>query len=104
RLCDVDELPFRAVPGMADPSIDGHRGSLRLGTWAAHTVLVFAGRLHYYEGHPWCRVVRPIHTACELGAKTLLVTNAAGGIRADLSAGDLMAITGYCTWTDGEVW
>ena len=104
RLGDVDGLPFDAIPGMAVPSVEGHRGSLRVGTWIGQAVLVFAGRLHYYEGHPWCRVLRPIHMASELGVQALLITNAAGGIRADLGAGDLMAIIGHCAWTDSQAW
>src|SRR5271157_1065114 len=85
RLADVHELPFRQVPELEAPSIPGHRGALLHGEWAGQPVLIFAGRLHAYEGHPWRRVVQPVRIAYELGAEVLLVTNAAGGIRADLN-------------------
>jgi purine-nucleoside phosphorylase len=109
RLDDVVELPFGALAGMNAPSVPGHRGVLLLGRWAGVPVLVFAGRLHGYEGHAWRTVVQPIHIAHELGASILLATNAAGGIRADLQPGDLLAIRAHvdCTrerwWRDPEV-
>jgi purine-nucleoside phosphorylase len=104
RMWEVREVPFRGVPGLEGPSIPGHRGSLLLGDWAGQAVLVFSGRLHYYEGHPWRRVVQPVHIARELGAEILLVTNAAGGIRADLNPGDLMAIRDHIEWTRPYCW
>ena len=104
RLTDDRALPFDAVPGLASPSVVGHHGVLHLGRWAGRPVIVFAGRLHYYEGHPWSRVVRPVHVARELGAEMLLITNAAGGICADLGPGDLMAITAHIAWTDPTAW
>jgi purine-nucleoside phosphorylase len=104
RLTDVVELPFGAIPGMDSPSVAGHRGALLLGTWAGVSVLVFAGRLHYYEGHPWRNVLQPIHIARELGASILVATNAAGGIRDDLHPGDLMAIHGHLDCTRPHWW
>jgi purine-nucleoside phosphorylase len=99
RLCDAAELPFAAVPGLPAPSVTGHRGTLLHGMWGTVPVLVFAGRLHYYEGHSWQTVLRPIQVAHELGAPMLIVTNAAGGIRADLQPGDLLAIRGHLDCT-----
>jgi purine-nucleoside phosphorylase len=104
RLHDAIELPFRQVPELDAPSIPGHRGALLLGQWTGAAVLVFAGRLHGYEGHPWRRVLQPVRIAHELGAQVLLVTNAAGGIRADLNPGDLMAIRDHIEWTRHDYW
>jgi len=104
RMQGAIALPYGQVPDMETPSIPGHRGALMLGAWAGQTVLVFAGRLHAYEGHPWRRVVQPVHVARVLGAETLLVTNAAGGIRVDLGAGDLMAIRDHIEWTRPDCW
>ncbi|MSU79882.1 MAG: purine-nucleoside phosphorylase [Gemmataceae bacterium] len=104
RLTDAVELPFGSVPDMGASSVPGHRGVLLLGRWVGVPVLVFAGRLHYYEGYPWRRVVQPIHIAHELGASILMATNAAGGIRADLAPGDLMAITGHIDATRPNWW
>ncbi len=104
RLVDVAVLPFGAVPGMNATSVVGHRGVLLLGTWASVSVLVFAGRLHGYEGHPWRSVVQPIHITHELGASILLATNAAGGIRDDSQPGDLMAIRAHLDCTREHWW
>jgi purine-nucleoside phosphorylase len=103
-LEDICAVPFHAIPDMAEPTIPGHRGSLLLGEWAGQTVLIFSGRLHGYEGHPWRRVVRPVQIAHELGAHVLLVTNAAGGIRPDLNPGDLMAICDHIDLTRPGRW
>ena len=104
RLADVVALPFGAIAGMETTGIAGHRGELLLGSWAAASVLLFSGRLHYYEGHPWRRVVQPIHVARELGASIFLATNAAGGIRADLMPGDLMALHAHLDGTREHWW
>jgi purine-nucleoside phosphorylase len=104
RLTDAIELPFASLPGMNASSVLGHRGVLLLGSWAGVPVLVFAGRLHYYEGHPWRNVLQPIQIAHELGASILVATNAAGGIRDDLQPSDLMAIRGHLDCTRPQWW
>jgi purine-nucleoside phosphorylase len=105
RLAAVVEVPFADVPQLdSGATVAGHRGSMLLGTWAEQVVLVFAGRLHYYEGHPWPRVVRPVQLAHELGVRALVVTNAAGGIRADLASGTLMALNGHLDCTQPHWW
>lgn len=111
-LCEVADcldrpvsVPFLEVPALKDrASVAGHKGSLTLGDWAGRHVLVFEGRLHYYEGHPWRKVVMPVQMAHELGARVLLLTNAAGGIRDDLVPGSLMAITDHIEWTRPYCW
>ncbi len=104
RLEDAVELPFGNVPGMETSGVAGHRGVLLLGQWSNVPVLVFAGRLHYYEGHAWRRVVQPVHIVHELGASILVATNAAGGIRDDLQPGDLMALSGHLDGTRENWW
>jgi purine-nucleoside phosphorylase len=103
-LANTIEVSFGAIPGLETPTVSGHRGSLMLGEWAGQVVLVFAGRLHAYEGQPWQRVVQPVRIASELGCECLLVTNAAGGIRGDLNAGDLVAIVNHIEWTRPDCW
>lgn len=104
RMEDAVELPFGSVPGLEVPGVAGHRGALVLGQWASVPVLVFAGRLHYYEGHAWRSVVQPVHIAHELGASILIATNAAGGIRDDLQPGDLLALGGHLDCTKSGWW
>jgi purine-nucleoside phosphorylase len=97
-------VPFGDVPGLAATSVAGHRGRLSLGDWAGRRVLVFEGRLHFYEGHPWREVVAPVHTAHYLGARVLLLTNAAGGIHDALGPGSLMALRDHLDWTRPFCW
>jgi purine-nucleoside phosphorylase len=104
RLQDARSVPFIDVPGLAAASVVGHRGCLTLGDWAGRRVLIFEGRLHFYEGHPWRNVVMPVQTAAFLGAKVLCLTNAAGGIHDALAPGSLMAIRDHIEWTRPYCW
>jgi purine-nucleoside phosphorylase len=104
RLCVVARVPFHAVPGLAAPTVVGHGGCLTLGDWAGKRVLLFEGRLHYYEGHPWGNVVQPVQIAHDLGARVLLLTNAAGGIHDALGPGSLLAIRDHIEWTRPYCW
>src|SRR5947209_18214619 len=97
-------IAFAEIPGLPHASVAGHRGQLSLGTWAGQPVLVFEGRLHYYEGHSWDTVVTPVRTAHALDVRRLLMTNAAGGIRADLEPGSLMVIRDHIEWTRPYCW
>lgn len=104
RLQNAFAVPFTELPEIPAPTVHGHSGQLLLGDWAKRRVLVFAGRVHYYEGHPWRNVVQPIRLAHELGAKTLILTNAVGGIRADLGPGSLVALTDHIECTRPQWW
>jgi purine-nucleoside phosphorylase len=97
-------IAFCDIPGLSEVTVAGHRGRLILGTWAGKAVLVFEGRLHYYEGHSWDTVVSPVRIAHNLGVRRLLVTNAAGGIHDDLVAGSLMLIRDHMQWTRPWYW
>jgi purine-nucleoside phosphorylase len=104
RVRPIASIPFAQVPGLPTASVPGHKGWVTLGEWAGLSVLLFEGRLHRYEGHSWDVVVRPIRWAAEVGVRHALLTNAAGGIRADLQPGNLMAIADHidstrpCWW------
>jgi purine-nucleoside phosphorylase len=97
-------IPFADLPGLAGPTVPGHRGCLSVGDWKGRRVLVFEGRLHRYEGHPWERVTEPVRIAFALGARMLLLTNAAGGIRDDLLPGTLMVLRDHLEWTQPYCW
>jgi purine-nucleoside phosphorylase len=97
-------LPFAEVPGLAGTSVVGHAGCLSLGDWGDKRVLLFEGRLHYYEGHAWRSVTQPIQTAHFFGARNLLLTNAAGGIHDALGPGSLMAVRDHIEWTRPYCW
>ena len=91
----VAEAPFGALPGFADSGVIGHAGRFVFGRVGELTVLVMVGRLHLYEGHPVDRVVLPIRAAALLGCRTLVATNAAGGIASSLHVGQTMMITDH---------
>lgn len=77
---------------MPPPTVAGHRGQLGLFEFAGEPVLVFQGRVHFYEGHPWALVERSVRICAELGAGVLVLTNACGGIGPRQQPGSLMAI------------
>ncbi len=92
-------VPMDELPGFAAPTAQGHGGqvlSLRIG---AHRVLVVLGRIHAYEGHDLCHVVHPIRTACAAGVNTVVLTNAAGGLREDYSVGQPVLIKDHLNLT-----
>lgn len=95
RLADATRLPYAAVPHMPTPRVAGHPGELCLGQLGGVEVACLRGRVHAYEGHPVERVVFGARLLAELGCRAVLLTNAAGGIRADLSPGSLMLITDH---------
>ena len=97
-------VPFRSVPGLTATSVVGHSGTLALANWAGKRLLIFHGRLHYYEGHSWQAVVRPIEIAASLGVSVLFLTNAAGGIHDRCQPGDFMAISDHIDWTRSYCW
>lgn len=86
---------FSDLPGFPPPTVSGHAGEVAVGEIGGRTVLVQRGRVHYYEGHPLERVVFPIRAYALLGVRTLVLTNASGGIAHGLEAGDLVLISDH---------
>jgi purine-nucleoside phosphorylase len=99
RLDQPREIPFAEVPGWPAPRVAGHGGALVTGLVANRPVACLTGRVHLYEGWSPAEVVRPVRTLRLLGVPAFLLTNAAGGIADDLSAGDLMLITDHLDLT-----
>jgi purine-nucleoside phosphorylase len=92
RFDDARRIPFAAVPGFRPATVVGHAGALVAGTLAGREVVALAGRFHLYEGHPPALAGFPVRVLHALGARTLVVSNAAGGLRRTLRPGDLMRI------------
>jgi len=84
---NVKEIPHYPVP-----SVPGHAGELLWAQVGRTRALILRGRVHLYEGYSPQEVVFPVHVAASLGAKCLVVTNAAGGVHPDFQPGDLMLI------------
>ena len=85
-------IAYDEIPGFARSTVHGHRGELAIGQLAGRPVVVLRGRFHFYEGYTMQQVTFPVRVMRALGCDTLIVTNAAGGLRADWAVGDLMQI------------
>ena len=92
RVADKTEIAYADIPHFKKVSVAGHAGRLVLGRVGAVPVAVLQGRYHYYEGHDISDVVFPVRVLAKLGVRSLLLTNAAGGIGKGLQPGDLMVI------------
>ena len=95
QIEQADTLPYASIPNFAATTVHGHTGRLVIGTLEQHTVLAMQGRFHFYEGHTIQQITLPIRLMGLLGIDTLIVTNAAGGISADYTPGDLMLIADH---------
>ncbi len=89
------EISYNHIPGFGKTGVMGHAGKLLSTTVNGMEVFIFQGRRHWYEGEGWTPVILPIYLLHALGADTVLLTNAAGGIRDDLEPGSLMAISDH---------
>jgi purine-nucleoside phosphorylase len=85
-------IPTADIPGLPRSTVPGHSGRLLLGRWAGRAVVVAQGRSHLYEGYSAEEVTRTVRLLAALGAKALVVTNAAGGITRRMTPGSLMLI------------
>lgn len=99
RLDDAVRVPYAEIPGFPQPTVIGHAGELVAGTLAGRQVVVQSGRFHLYEGHAPSVVTFPVRVFAELGATTLLATNAAGGIRRTFVSGGIMLISDHINFT-----
>ena len=88
-------IPYEEIPGFVRSTAQGHAGRLVIGKVDSVTVLAMQGRVHYYEGYSLEEVTFPVRTFSLLGIKTLVLTNAAGGINVQLSQGALMVISDH---------
>jgi purine-nucleoside phosphorylase len=88
----IDEMAYTEIPGLGAAGVAGHAGRLALARAGGEEVLIFQGRRHFYEGVGWEPVALPVFLCKSLGVSRILLTNAAGGIRPDLLAGDLMIL------------
>ncbi len=109
RLDPIASCSYSDISGFPDVTVPGHGGNLHVGRIGGKTVLAFSGRFHHYEGHDWDTTLLPVRLAHAMGAKTLIVSNAAGGINLRYQVGDLMLIDdllrvahGSGSWSPGS--
>ncbi|TLS53271.1 purine-nucleoside phosphorylase [Paenibacillus antri] len=95
---DAVTIDYADIPHFPVSTVEGHAGELLIGKLAGKPVLLMKGRFHMYEGYGAETVSFPVRVMKALGVKTLLVTNAAGGINASFKPGDLMLISDHINW------
>lgn len=105
HLTDTVTIPMADIPGYPRPTVEGHAGKIVIGTVTDKSnkrnnrICTFQGRIHFYECGDVHKVLYPVYVMGALGMKKLLVTNAAGGINEQFTAGDLMIIRDQINFT-----
>jgi xanthosine phosphorylase len=100
---DANVVGYEELPGFPRPTVAGHAGSAVLGRIGDVPVAVLQGRAHVYEGPPMDQIRTPVRTLRAAGAEILILTNAAGSLRAEVGAGSLMAISDHINMTGVNV-
>ncbi len=99
QVTDAVTIPYAEIPNFPRSTVEGHAGQLLLGYVAGVPVAVMAGRVHAYEGYSMPEVTFPARVLGLLGCETLILTNAAGGIRPDYRPGSLVLISDHINLT-----
>jgi purine-nucleoside phosphorylase len=88
-------ISYSEIPHFPTSTVSGHKGQLIIGQLEGKTVIAMQGRFHYYEGYSLQQVTFPVSVMKQLGIESIIVTNAAGGINENFSAGNLMIISDH---------
>jgi len=99
KLDRARRIPYDEIPHFPRTTVQGHQGELVAGTLGSVPVLVQSGRFHLYEGHSATVVGLPVRVMAALGVRTLILTNAAGGVRRTFTRGALMMIADHVNLT-----
>ena len=92
RMRNKVEIPYDEIPGFLPSAVEGHAGTLVIGTLKDRNLMVMEGRVHAYEGHSLQDVTFPVRLMKALGAKALIVTAASGGMNPQYARGDIMVL------------
>ncbi len=92
EICHATAIPYAEIPHFATSTVAGHIGRMLIGTLEDIPVVVMQGRVHLYEGYPLQVLTLPVRVMRQLGARGLIVTNAAGGVNPAYRPGDFMLI------------
>jgi len=96
---DTVTIPYREIPGFPDTTVIGHGGEMVAGKIGGKEILAQSGRFHLYEGHDAGVAALPVRTFARLGIGTLILTNAAGGIKRSFAEGSVMLIADHINLT-----
>lgn len=92
EMDSIQELHYEEIPNFPISTVESHAGKLLLGKLAGKTILAMQGRFHFYEGYSMQEIVLPVRVMYELGIRTLIISNAGGGMNPQFQAGDIMVI------------
>ncbi len=95
----VAAIPYADIPHFPEPTVESHHGELLLGNLAGKRVALMRGRFHYYEGYDLDQVTHPVRVMKELGIRTLILSNAAGGVNPQYRAGGICVLTDHINLT-----
>jgi purine-nucleoside phosphorylase len=95
ELEGAEAIPYAEIPGFARPTVEGHAGRLVVGRVSGVGVAAMQGRFHFYEGYTLEEVTFPVRTLALLGASSLVLTNAAGGLNNSFEQGSLVCISDH---------
>ena len=93
------KIPYSDIPNFPQPTVEGHTGAFVFGEKQGKTVVVAQGRVHYYEGLPMQEITLPVRVLAAMGVKTLVLTNAAGGVNLTYKPGTLMLISDHINFS-----
>ena len=93
------KIPYAEIPNFPQPTVEGHTGAFVFGEKAGKQVVVAQGRVHYYEGLPMQEITLPVRVLAAIGVKTLVLTNAAGGVNLGYKPGTLMLISDHINFS-----
>ncbi|MDA0986036.1 MAG: purine-nucleoside phosphorylase [Bacteroidetes bacterium] len=92
EISDKVILEYKNIPHFQLSTVESHEGKLHIGKLASKNVIVMQGRFHFYEGYTMQQITFPIRLMKKLGVKTLIISNAAGGLNPEYKKGDIMII------------
>ncbi len=101
-LEDAVKIPYSEIPNFPRPSVVGHSGALVFGQKNGRDVVAMQGRVHYYEGLTPRQLTLPVRVMASLGVKTLVLTNACGGVNLSFRPGDLMLISDHINFCGAD--
>jgi purine-nucleoside phosphorylase len=95
KVNTVKSIPTVSLPDYPPSTVEGHSGKIHFVDHNGKKVLLFQGRIHFYEGYKISECLLPVFISYKLGAKKILLTNAAGGVNSNFAPGDLMLTTSF---------
>lgn len=99
QIAEADYIPYEDVPGFPASHVAGHADRFVFGKLAGKEIVLMQGRYHYYEGLTMREVCFPVYVLRQLGVRTIVITNACGGINEEFAPGDLMLINDHINLT-----